>query len=137
MTQRAGAYALEVGWQPSSVQSLKPWLRAGYNYGSGDDNASDQTHGTFFQVLPTPRVYARLPFFNMMNSRDSFGELIVRPNGQSGLATLYDVGGDYGITSHLAVSAYYGRASSQAVAQTIYPTGTNVHLGYLELLVRF
>jgi hypothetical protein len=30
-------------------------------------------------VLPTPRVYARFPFFNMMNNRDMFGELLLRP----------------------------------------------------------
>ncbi|MBI3492571.1 MAG: hypothetical protein HY047_12455, partial [Acidobacteria bacterium] len=41
---------------------------------------NDTTHGTFFQVLPTPRVYARFPFFNMMNTGDAFGELIVRPS---------------------------------------------------------
>ena len=43
-------------------------------------NPGDSSHGSFFQVLPTPRVYARFPFFNMMNSRDSFGELILRPS---------------------------------------------------------
>jgi hypothetical protein len=55
------------------------WIRSGWNYGSGDGNASDAMHGTFFQVLPTPRVYARLPFFNMMNTSDVFGEALVRP----------------------------------------------------------
>src|SRR5262249_52981923 len=79
LTQRAHAYALEVGWQPATFGSLAPWLRSGYNEGSGDDNPTDQSHGTFFQLLPTPRVYARLPFFNLMNTRDTFGEAIVRP----------------------------------------------------------
>jgi len=64
---------------PRVLQAVRPWLRGGYDYGSGDGNPSDNTHGTFFQVLPTPRVYARFPFFNMMNSRDVFGELILRP----------------------------------------------------------
>jgi hypothetical protein len=31
-------------------------------------------------VLPTPRVYARFPFFNEMNNRDGFGEMILRPS---------------------------------------------------------
>ena len=79
LTQRAGAFALEGGWQPSGLRGLKPWLRGGYDYGSGDSNPNDQTHGTFFQVLPTPRIYARLPFFNMMNMRDAFGEVMLRP----------------------------------------------------------
>jgi hypothetical protein len=30
-------------------------------------------------VLPTPRTYARFPFFNLMNSSDAFGELLLRP----------------------------------------------------------
>src|SRR5262249_27433197 len=40
----------------------------------------DATHKTFFQVLPTPRPYARFPFFNMMNTEDLFGALILRPH---------------------------------------------------------
>jgi hypothetical protein len=79
LTQRAGALAVEIGWQLAALERLKPWVRAGYNYGSGDHDPGDDTHGTFFQVLPTARIYARLPFFNMMNSRDAFGELILRP----------------------------------------------------------
>ena len=75
LNQRAGAFAAEAGWQPRFLAPLKPWFRCGYDYGSGDKNAGDSTHGTFFQVLPTPRVYARFPFFNMMNNRDVFGEL--------------------------------------------------------------
>jgi hypothetical protein len=80
LTQKAGAVALEAGWQPKILPSVKPWIRGGYNYGSGDGNPNDSTHGTFFQVLPTPRVYARFPFFNMMNNRDVFGELVLRPH---------------------------------------------------------
>ncbi len=80
--QRAYAFAAEAGWQPPVLQRLKPWIRGGYDYGSGDKNPNDSTHGTFFQVLPTPRTYARFPFFNMMNNRDAFGELILRPSNR-------------------------------------------------------
>jgi hypothetical protein len=73
----AGAFAIEGGWQPDT--GWAPWFRGGWNYGSGDGNAADATHGTFFQLLPTPRVYARLPFFNMMNTSDMFGEALIRP----------------------------------------------------------
>jgi len=79
LAQRSSAFAVEAGWQPPVVRAVRPWLRGGYDYGSGDGNPNDNTHGTFFQVLPTPRVYARFPFFNMMNDRDVFGELILRP----------------------------------------------------------
>ncbi len=87
LNQRASAFAVEGGWQPPGLGRLKPWLRAGDDYGSGDKNLGDATHGTFFQVLPTPRVYARFPFFNMMNNRDGFGELVLRPSGKVVLRT--------------------------------------------------
>ena len=80
LAQRSGALAAEAGWQPSMLPALRPWLRGGLNYGSGDGNPNDSTHGTFFQILPTPRLYARFPFFNMMNNRDAFGQLILRPS---------------------------------------------------------
>lgn len=82
ISHRAAAWAGEVGWQPRMAARVRPWLRAGYGYASGDADPADQTHGTFFQVLPTPRVYARFPFFNLMNIGDAFGELIIRPSGR-------------------------------------------------------
>ncbi len=81
LTQRAGAAVGEFGWQPP-VQTLKPWLSAGYSYGSGDGNSSDSVHGTFFQVLPTPRLYARMPFYNMENNEDFYGSLNLKPHSK-------------------------------------------------------
>jgi hypothetical protein len=78
--QRAGSLDVEGGFQPKILPKLKPWIRAGYNWNSGDSNPNDDTHGTFFQLLPTPRPYARMPFFNMMNNTDAFGALILRPH---------------------------------------------------------
>lgn len=80
LSHRAGAFAAEAGWQPAVLPALKPWIRAGYDYSSGDSNPTDDKHGTFFQMLPTARIYARLPFFNLMNNVDAFGELILRPS---------------------------------------------------------
>jgi Alginate export len=77
-TQRASAFVGEAGWQPP-LKVLKPWVSAGYSYGSGDGNPNDSTHGTFFQVLTTPRQYARFPFYNMMNNEDFYGTLNLRP----------------------------------------------------------
>ena len=77
LTQRAGAFVGEAGWQPTVA--LKPWISAGYSYGSGDGNAKDGTNGTFFQVLTTPRQYARFPFYNMMNNEDAYVTLNVSP----------------------------------------------------------
>lgn len=80
LAQRSGAGAFEAGIQPKFLPSVRPWFRGGYYYGSGDGNAKDGVHGTFFAILPTPRVYARFPFFNEMNNRDAFGEMILRPS---------------------------------------------------------
>ena len=80
LAHRAGALAAEGGWQPHT--RFAPWIRGGFDYASGDDDPNDTTYGTFFQVLPTPRQYARFPFFNLMNSADAFGELALRPFGR-------------------------------------------------------
>ena len=78
LAQRAGSFVGEAGWQPP-MKALKPWISVGYSYGSGDGNANDSKHGTFFQVLTTPRQYARFPFYNMMNNEDAYATLNVRP----------------------------------------------------------
>lgn len=75
---RAGAISAEVGYQPN-WETLKPWIRLGYFRSSGDGDPADDVHSTFFQALPTPRVYARFPFYNLMNSEDFFAQLWLRP----------------------------------------------------------
>ena len=77
LAHRAGAFAAEGGWQAHTP--LEPWIRGGLDYASGDGNPTDTAHGTFFQLLPTPRLYARFPFFNLMNSVDAFGEVMLKP----------------------------------------------------------
>jgi hypothetical protein len=74
----AGAAAVEGGYRLNSVKS-SPWIRAGWFRSTGDNNPADNTHNTFFQVLPTPRVYARTPFYNLMNSTDEFVQLVDKP----------------------------------------------------------
>ncbi len=80
LDHRATAIAAEAGWQPPGMPALRPWLRAGYFHGSGDDNPLDNRHGTFFQILPTPRPYARFPFFDFLNNEDFMGMLLLRPH---------------------------------------------------------
>jgi hypothetical protein len=80
LDHRGAAVDIEAGWQPKILPRLKPWIRGGYYRGSGDKNASDSTHGSFFQMLPTPRPFARFPFFDMINNEDAFGILILRPH---------------------------------------------------------
>jgi hypothetical protein len=79
LSHRASAGAAEAGIQPAFGKELGFWLRGGYNASSGDSDPLDSRHGTFFQMLPTPRPYARFPFFNMMNNQDSFGEVMFKP----------------------------------------------------------
>lgn len=78
LDHNAGAVALEGGYQLRKVRTT-PWLRGGWFRSTGDENATDNTHNTFFQVLPTPRIYARLPFYNLMNSTDAFVQIMDKP----------------------------------------------------------
>lgn len=79
---QAYAFDVEGGYQFTDV-TLKPWLRAGYFQGSGDNNPNNGKHGTFFQVLPTVRLYAKFPFFNMMNLNDAFAQVLLTPTAST------------------------------------------------------
>jgi hypothetical protein len=90
LEQRSAALALEGGYQfggNKTADKLKPWLRAGYFRSTGDGNPNDTTHGTFFQVLPTPRSYARFPFYNLVNNEDTFLQLRLKPHPKLALRT--------------------------------------------------
>ncbi len=78
LDHRAGAAAVEGGYRLTTVKT-KPWLRGGWFRSTGDANNTDGKHNTFFAVLPTPRQYARFPFFNSMNSTDTFVQVIDNP----------------------------------------------------------
>jgi hypothetical protein len=86
LTHRAFAAVGEAGWQ-SPTSRVKPWISAGYSYGSGDSDPNDSRHGTFFQLLTTPRQYARFPFYNMMNNVDIYATVNLRPSSRLGLRT--------------------------------------------------
>jgi hypothetical protein len=81
----AYAGAAELGWQPDILKGLKPWIRVGGFASSGDDNNADDSHGTFFQGMPTPRVYARFPFYNLMNLQEASASLTLRPGTKTTL----------------------------------------------------
>jgi hypothetical protein len=76
---RSHAFALELGYQLPRLPAA-PWLRVGWNRSSGDTTSSDGDHSTFFQILPTPRIYAQTPFYNAMNNDDLFAQLIFQPH---------------------------------------------------------
>lgn len=75
----ASAVALELGIQPA-LGTLAPWVRVGFFRGSGDGDPADGEHDTFFQILPTPRPYARFPFYNLMNTTEVFATAALRPH---------------------------------------------------------
>jgi hypothetical protein len=75
----AWAWALEGGYQLPRLPA-SPWLRVGWDRSSGDDDPRDGRHATFFQILPTSRIYAQLPFYNLMNTSDAFTELQLQPH---------------------------------------------------------
>jgi hypothetical protein len=79
LNHSAGAIATEAGLRFDTVPTT-PWLRGGYFRSTGDNNNTDGTHNTFFQVLPTPRICARFPYFNQMNSTDSFVQIVDKPS---------------------------------------------------------
>jgi len=82
----AWAWAFEGGYQLPALPAA-PWLRVGYDRSSGDGDPSDGTHHSFFQILPTPRIYAQFPFYNLMNSGDFFTELLLQPHERVGVRT--------------------------------------------------
>ncbi len=86
----AYAYALESGYQLTQVP-WTPWLRAGWNVGSGDSNAADGEHGTFYQMLPTARLYSFSILYNMLNTEDAFLSLILKPKDTLTLRTEFHV----------------------------------------------
>lgn len=86
LSHRAYAFAVETGFQPKGM-AWSPWFRAGYNRYSGDGDATNGTHGTFFPVLPTPRIYARFPFYTEANLNDAFLQAVAKPSPKLTLRT--------------------------------------------------
>jgi hypothetical protein len=82
------AYAVETGYQLPQLFAA-PWLRVGYDRSSGDRDPTDQSHKTFFQILPTARLYAQTPFYNLMNSEDLFAQVILKPHSKVTVRTDY------------------------------------------------
>jgi hypothetical protein len=82
------AYAIETGYQLPQLFAA-PWLRVGYDRSSGDGDPTDGSHKTFFQILPTARIYAQTPFYNLMNSGDLFTQVILKPHSKVTVRTDY------------------------------------------------
>lgn len=77
-SHRAYAFAAEAGYQWTDLP-WKPWVRAGIDRASGDDDPTDTTHGTFFPMLPTARKYSLSSTYAFMNLDDRFVQAFLRP----------------------------------------------------------
>jgi hypothetical protein len=75
---RAASAAGELGYRWTDAP-LRPWLRAGYLYASGDDTPDDPAHATFFQMLPSSRKFALSTVYAQMNVRDAFVQASFEP----------------------------------------------------------
>lgn len=130
LNHSAWAATGELGYQFTDM-FLKPWLRVGYFRSSGDENAKDGSHNTFFQVMPTVRLYAKFPFFNLMNIQDAFAQVSIAPTASTKLSVDFHhlalsnsadlFYGGAGATSRAGSFGYFGRASggSNSVGQLV------------------
>ncbi len=77
-TQSSYSYNAEIGYHWLDGP-WKPWLRGGYTVASGDHSANNNTHSTFFEILPTPWYFANFAFYDMQNINDAMLELLTFP----------------------------------------------------------
>lgn len=75
---RGFATTIEGGYHWTGAPG-RPWLRTGLFYASGDRDAGDATHGTFFPLLPTVRRFSQTTAYGVMNLRDLFVQAQARP----------------------------------------------------------
>ncbi len=90
LTHAAAAFSFELGYQFTEVMT-KPWIRVGYDYFSGDPNAKDRYHNTFYAPEPTVRSFAPFSFYNMSNLHDVVTELILTPGPNTTVRFDYDI----------------------------------------------
>ncbi len=139
--QDAGAIDAELGYQWDETP-LKPWIRAVYFRSSGDSDPNNGSHGTFFQILPTGRPFAKFPFYNLMNLQDAFVQISIAPSDTvkvsvdlhhlslaSGADLFY---GGAGATSRSGSFGYAGRNAGGASE-----IGELVDIGFSHQLNRF
>jgi hypothetical protein len=75
---RAASFVVEGGHRWNAVPG-RPWLRGGYLFASGDGDARDSRHATFFPMLPSSQKYALSAVYTQMNLRDLYAQLFIEP----------------------------------------------------------
>lgn len=84
-SHRGRAATASVGQRATRVAG-QPWLRAGVAWASGDGNATDDRHDTFFPMLPSGDRVSSLNAYALMNVRDAWTRLQVTPHRAVDLA---------------------------------------------------
>jgi hypothetical protein len=80
-SHRAWSLGFEGGHQWTNAP-WQPWARAGVLYASGDADAGDARHGTFYQMLPTVRRYSMTTAYSQMNLNDRFVQALLKPHAR-------------------------------------------------------
>jgi hypothetical protein len=75
---RGFAITGEAGYQWPEI-AWAPWIRGGVSWFSGDGNAQDATHGTFFPMVPTVRRYSQSTLYSMMNLQNVMLQTMLQP----------------------------------------------------------
>lgn len=78
LDHKAFAFDVEGGYQFKKLP-WAPHIRLGYFIGSGDSNTSDGDHETFYQMLPTARIYSYTTLYNLMNIEELFLQVFGKP----------------------------------------------------------
>ena len=126
-SHRAASVAAEAGHQWTSVR-WRPWLRGGLVWASGDNQASDDRHGTFFQMLPTVRRFAQSAIYSQMNHTDVFAQALLRPAPPLGLRVDFHRIGLASSRDHW----YFGSGATQARG-TLFGFSTRPSNGHSDL----
>ena len=121
------ALTAESGLQWSTAP-WKPWIRGGFTYASGDSNASDQKHASFFQVLPTVRKYSLSATYSLMNLRDTFVQLLATP--RSNLTLRVDL---HRLTLANGADRWYVGSGATQSSGTTFGYATRASNGYTGL----
>jgi hypothetical protein len=81
LDHKAYAFTAETGYQ--WVKSpWKPWVRVGYFIGSGDGDAGDGNHETFFQLTPGTRKYQLFPYYDLQNNESLYLQTFLFPTSK-------------------------------------------------------
>jgi alginate export protein len=88
LTQNAFMFVAQGGYTFSDLWAT-PRLGLEYDYGSGDGNSADGTHGTFDNLFPTNhKFYGSMDFVSLQNIQDAGVNLTLKPTSRMSVAIM-------------------------------------------------